>query len=148
MSTTAFAAYEEISAKVLAAVRAHEGLCNTTNMSVVFEGRDDGVVRPASRYFVEVVQIVNTSGLAAFGHADRLYTTTGQLYMKVYAPQVLANAYECGHKFAFALRDSFRGPAIGVNRVWYRRETVVTLPAEKAAHRFNVIVDFTFDERK
>lgn len=112
---------------------------------VRYFGRDAETVPPASKFGVEVSQVTATSRQTAFGVAARRYTTTGTLYIKVFAPQAGANGYEIGRRWADGIKNTFRSGQTTA-KVWYRNARVQELLPEKGAYRFNVAIDYIYDE--
>lgn len=119
-----------------------------TPMPVVrYFGRDTETAPPVNKFMIEVSQLNSTDGQTGFGVATRLFTATGTLYMKVFAPQVGPNNYNRGQLLADALKKGFR-PRQTAGKVWYRQARVQELLPEKGCYRFNVMVNYSYDERQ
>jgi len=149
MTTTYPAAIDEmfnLFKATLAATLASVGI-NPGDVVVRYFGRDLETVPPVNKFMVEVSQLTSTDRQTGFGVSTRLYTATGTLYMKVFAPQVGANNYRKGQQLADGLKKGFR-PRQTAGSVWYRQARVQELLPEKGAYRFNVSADYTYDERQ
>lgn len=109
-------------------------------------GRDqDSTPWPASKFGVEVSQVGATNRQTAFGIGKRRYTTTGTLYLRVQAPQAGSNGFELGRKWCDGMKKAFRTASPGA-KVWYRNARVSELSPERGAYRFNVEIDYVYDE--
>jgi hypothetical protein len=84
--------------------------------------------------------------MSGFGVKDRLFTTTGNLYAKLFIPQQLQNALAKGETLAKEIAKAYRAKRM-VGSVWYREVRIQELPMDKGAYRLNVIANYTYDER-
>ena len=145
MSITYTAAIDLMFGRSKAAIDANKSIVGNPDPVVRYIGRDEETVPPAGRYLVEVQSFGSGNRQSGFGVTKLMYTATGTLYLRIFAPQAGANNYRKGQLFADALKNSFRGKLI-TGAVWYRNARVQELPPEKGAYRFNVLVDYTYDE--
>ena len=144
MSTTYTAAIDAMFSRAKAAIDANKSIVGN-DVVVRYIGRDEETVPPVSKFMVEVQSFGSNNRQTGFGVSKLKYTATGTLYLRLFAPQAGANNYRKGQLFADALKNSFRGKLIA-GAVWYRNARVQELSPEKGAYRFNVLVDYTYDE--
>lgn len=83
------------------------------------------------------------------GECPQVFETNGLIYVQVFAPITERDAFHFGDLLATAARDIFRraGTSSGV---WFRNARAVELPfrAGDTEYRWNVVVEYEFDERK
>lgn len=115
--------------------------------AIHFLGRQLQSVPKPDQFYLEVHNIAGNAGQSGFGVASRLFTLTGTLYAKVFAPMARANSHRNGLLLADELKKSFREREQG-GIVWYRNARVVELMPERGFYRFNFQVDYTYDERQ
>ncbi len=72
------------------------------------------------------------------------YTSTGLLFVQVFAPMSDAEAAEKGKALAELARSAFRGVETP-GGVWFRNPRVTPLPPQDNAYRFNMVVDYEYD---
>lgn len=123
------------------------------NYVIRFYGRDEVKPPDASKFQIEVSNVISTSRQTSLGtvrtsRADkaRLFTSTGTIYARISAPKSGSNNYRRGQELAAAIQKGYR-PA-QASSVWYRNARVQELPLEQGSYRFNVMADFSFDERQ
>lgn len=147
MTTTRIDAINEIYSLFKTTLAAGAASVGIALPEVRYMGRDKETVPPVDKFFVEVSQLTNNERMSAFGIGTRLYTVRGTLYLKLFVPQAGPNNYVKGSKLADELKKGFR-PRQTTDSVWYREARVQELMPEKGAYRFNVVVDYTYDERQ
>ena len=118
-----------------------------------FYGRDEVKPPDASKFVIEVSNVISTEQQTSLGtvrtsRADkaRLFTSRGTVYARILAPKSGSNNYRRAQMLAEAVRNGYR-PA-QASAVWYRNARVQELPLEQSSYRFNVMADFSFDERR
>ena len=83
------------------------------------------------------------------GECPQVFETNGLIYVQVFAPITERDAFHYGDLLATKARDIFRraGTASGV---WFRNARAVELPfrAGDTEYRWNVVVEYEYDERK
>ena len=147
MSTTYAAAIDEMYSVVKTAAVAAASSVGIAGLDVRYLGRDKEVPPVVTNYLMEVSQVGTNNRQAAFGVSSRLFTQTGGLRLRVYAPQASQNSFRKGQLFADAMKNAFRVRKV-VADVWYRNARVVEMMPERGAYRFDVAVDYSYDERQ
>lgn len=145
IATDYVAAVNEMYGKAKTAALAAAAVVGIASPVIRYVGRDKETVPPASSYGVEVSQVNATDRQTAFGVTKRRYTTTGTLYLRVFAPQAGINTFELGRKWSDGMKKAFRVALPGAT-VWYRNARVSEVAPEHGAYRFNVAVDYVYDE--
>jgi hypothetical protein len=77
-------------------------------------------------------------------HKQR-YTVSGLLFIQVFGPANDSEAMDKARRLAMVARDAFRGVETSGN-VWFRDSRINELPSEEDWYRFNVIVEFEYDD--
>ncbi len=114
---------------------------------VRYLGRAKPDIPPPDKMYLEVNVITNTSRQSGFGVTKRLYTTTGTLYAKLFAPMATPNNFRLAMLLADMLKKSFEIKELSAS-VWYRNARIVELIPERGFYRFNLTVDYNYDERR
>lgn len=76
---------------------------------------------------------------------NRRYTSSGLLIVQIFCPTTDAQAMDKGRQLAMLVRDAFRGKSTA-NDVWFRNARINELSPEMDAYRFNVVVDYSYDD--
>lgn len=76
---------------------------------------------------------------------NRRYTTQGMLFVQLFCPMSDAQAMDKGRQLAMLARNAFRGKETD-NGVWFRNARINELPPDENAYRFNIVVEFEFDD--
>lgn len=76
---------------------------------------------------------------------QRRYTSKGILIFQVFCPQSVDSSYVLGQRLAILIRDSYRRVTTP-GGVWFSNARIKEIPSEEIFYRFNVIVDFQFDD--
>lgn len=147
MSTTYVDAINEMYKLVATTIAAASSSVGTGPVDVRYLGRDLNTVGDVTKFMAEVSQIGRDNNLRGFGVSDRLYTQTGDLRVKVYAPKAVANNFNKARLFSDAIKNAFRERKV-VASVWYRNARVIEMMPERGAYRFDVAVAYSYDERQ
>lgn len=147
MSTNYTAAVDEMYTLVKDAIAASAVSVGTGPVDVRYLGRDKETIKAVTSFAAEVSQVGQNNNLRGFGVSDRLYTQTGELRIKLLAPQAGANTFRKGQLFADQLKRAFRVRKV-VSNVWYRNARVIEMMPERGAYRFDVAVNYSYDERQ
>ena len=145
IATDYVSAVNEMYGKAKDAAVTSAALVGIASPVIRYVGRDRETVPPASSFGVEISQVNATDRQTAFGIVKRRYTTTGTLYMRVFVPQAGINTFENGRKWSDGMKKAFRVATPGAT-VWYRNARVSEISPEHGAYRFNVAVDYVYDE--
>lgn len=76
---------------------------------------------------------------------NRRYTSTGLLFVQLFCPMSDAQAYDKGRQLAVLARNAFRGNET-TNGVWFRNARINELAPEENAYRFNIVVEYEYDD--
>jgi hypothetical protein len=82
----------------------------------------------------------------------RRYRTSGLLFVQLFSPKAKAedngenDGFEEGEKLANVAKKAFRGKKTKPGDVWFRNARVNPLPVEGTSYRFNMVVEYEFDE--
>jgi hypothetical protein len=76
---------------------------------------------------------------------NRRYTSSGIVFVQIFCPMSVADAMNKGRKLAELARNAFRGKETA-NNVWFRDMRIDPLAPEDEFYRFNVSVEYEFDE--
>ena len=76
---------------------------------------------------------------------NRRYTAIGFLVVQLFCPMSDAQSAYKGRLLAELARNAFRGQETS-NGVWFRNGRIEPLPPEENAHRFNIIVEYQYDD--
>lgn len=76
---------------------------------------------------------------------NRRYTSTGLLFVQLFCPMSDAQAADKGRQLAVLARNAFRGNETS-NGVWFRNARIVPLAPEENAYRFNIVVEYEYDD--
>lgn len=96
------------------------------------------------------------SGQSAFavdntpnGECPQVFETSGLIYVQVFAPITERDAFHFGDLLATKARDIFRSAGTP-SGVWFRNARANELPfrANDTEYRWNVVVEYEYDERK
>ena len=88
-------------------------------------------------------QITLSNAVGAIGH--RRFESVGIIVFQLYCPQIVTNSYHIGRQLAMLVRDAYRG-ATTQDGVWFMNARIRELPPEDVLHRFNVLVNFRYDD--
>lgn len=147
MSTTYVDAVNEMYRLVAASIATASGSVGIGTVDVRYLGRDLNSVGDVTKWMAEVSQIGRDNNLRGFGVSDRLYTQTGDLRVKVYAPKAGVNSFSKARLFSDAIKNAFRERKV-VASIWYRNARVIEMMPERGAYRFDVAVAYSYDERQ
>lgn len=118
--------------------------------TVYWHGVESSVNPPTNVYWVRVStqtvlerQTTFKSGIAP--SENRRYTAQGLLFIQLFCPMSDSQSMDRGRRLAVLARDAFRG-AETVNGVWFRNARINELPPEENSYRFNVVVEYVFDD--
>lgn len=87
-------------------------------------------------------QTSHKSGLAP--DESRRYTSSGLLFVQLFCPMSDAQAMDKGRRLAMLARDAFRGKE--TNNIWFRNCRINELPPDENAYRFNIVVEYEYDD--
>jgi hypothetical protein len=110
-----------------------------------------GIEKPtkedASKFWARVSQQTVDEGQTALAGAGsrRRYTAKGLIFIQLFCPKTDSRSIDLGRSLAVLARDSFRGK-ISTENVWFRNVRIQELDAEESYHRFNVVVEYEYDE--
>lgn len=76
---------------------------------------------------------------------NRRYTATGLLVVQLFCPMSDAEAMDKGRRLAVVARNAFRGKETN-NGVWFRNARINEIPPEENAYRFNIVVEYEYDD--
>lgn len=76
---------------------------------------------------------------------NRRYTSSGLLFVQLFCPMSSADAMDKGRQLATLARDAFRGKTTP-NDVWFRNARINELPPEESFYRFNIVVEYEYDD--
>lgn len=82
---------------------------------------------------------------ATFRNETKRYTSNGLLTIQLFCPRANSQAMDKGRQLAELCREVFRNNGTS-NGVWFRNARINDLPPEENSYRFNIIVDYEFDE--
>ena len=72
------------------------------------------------------------------------YTIAGLLFIQLFCPMSDPQAMDRGRKLAMLARDAYR--SVDRDGVWFRNARINELAPEQDAYRFNVIVEYQYDD--
>lgn len=75
----------------------------------------------------------------------RMYEPFGLLFIQLFVPKSDAQAAVRGLALATLARNSFKGVQTP-NGVWFRESKINNLPDEEKSYRFNIIVEYEYNE--
>lgn len=81
------------------------------------------------------------------GGSPACWQTNGQLIVQVFAPRNVVDSYRTGDLLAGMIADIYRNVETN-SGVWFRDATAKEVSSEHSFWRWNVTVEFQFDERK
>jgi hypothetical protein len=73
------------------------------------------------------------------------HRTTGLLFIQIFCPRSDARAMENGRKLAVIARNAYRAYKT-LGGAWFRNSRILELEAEPEWIRFNVVVEYEYDE--
>lgn len=76
---------------------------------------------------------------------NKRYSAVGLLFVQIFCPMSDSRAMEKGRLLAELARDAFRGKQTA-NDVWFRNARIQNLPPEDRFYRFNIVVEYTYDD--
>lgn len=76
---------------------------------------------------------------------SRRFESVGIIVFQLYCPHIIGNSYHTGRKLAVLVRDAYRGTTTQEG-VWFLHPRIRELPPEDVLHRFNVLVNFRYDD--
>lgn len=120
-------------------------------VTYVPEVRWPGVEEPNkpdnSSFWVRVSQqtVLENQASLKNGENGQRYTTSGLVFIQLFCPKSDSESMTKGRRLAIIARDAFRGNSTSGN-VWFRNAKINELPAEEYFYRFNVIVEYEYDE--
>lgn len=82
---------------------------------------------------------------ATFRNNIKRYTTSGLLVVQLFCPRSDSQSMQKGRELAELVQTTFRSGETA-NGVWFRKVRINELPAEENSYRFNVVVEYEFDE--
>lgn len=146
MTTTYSGAKGEIFERLKSVVTASAPGIVGSIPNIRYIGHDEVSVPPVNQFFIEASLQTVSERQSGFGVETRLYTTRGNLFVKLFCPTTLPNARSIGERLAQAIKEGYR-PRNSTGSVWYREARIQELPIDKGAYRLNVIATYTYDER-
>lgn len=88
-------------------------------------------------------QTTHKTGIAP--NENRRYTSSGLLFVQLFCPMSDAQAMDKGRQLAMLARNAFRGKSTS-NDVWFRNARINELSPEDNSYRFNIIVEYEYDD--
>lgn len=74
------------------------------------------------------------------------YTTHGLFFSQLFCPKNDNNGITNGWKLSIIIRNAFRGTTTP-GKIFFRNPTIKQLDDEAHFHRFNIVVEYEYDER-
>lgn len=98
-----------------------------------------------SRQNITEDQATLSSDVAQVGVGKQRFETLGILVVQIFCPQSTLNAYDLGSQMAVLIRNAYR-KATTEGGCWFTNCRVRELPPEDVFHRFNVLVNYRYDD--
>ena len=76
---------------------------------------------------------------------NRRYNAQGILVIELFCPMSVSDSHVKGEDLAVVARDAFKGKETS-NGVWFRNATIKARPASEDAYRFNIVVEYEYDD--
>lgn len=101
----------------------------------------------ASKYWARISQQTVVEGQTALsgGTGKARFTAQGLIFVQIFCPKTTSKAYENGRLLSVLVKNAFRGKVTTEN-VWFRNAKIQELSPEISFHRFNVVVEYEYDE--
>jgi len=120
----------------------------TTAPKVYWPGVQEPASIDGSKFWARVSQqtvIESQTALAGGDTGKKRYTAQGLIFVQIFCPKSDSANFQKGRLLAVVARDSFRGKTTTEN-VWIRNARINELSSEESFHRFNVVVEYEYDE--
>lgn len=117
---------------------------------VRWQGVEERDVPPANAYWcrVSTQNVIDRQATLKSGvdsGQQRRYTSQGLLFVQLFCPMSDARAMEKGRQLAELARAAFRGVE-SPNGVWFRNARINELAPADNAYRFNIVVEYEYDD--
>lgn len=150
MTTTRSEARNEINGLFLAAWNANAAAIVGYVPNVEWQGVQPRTTPDPSKYWARVsMQTVfeeqTTLSTCEGKPGQKRYTASGLVFVQLFCPKSLGQAFELGGELAEVAKKAFRGKSTP-GKVWFRNARINEIDPEDLYYRYNVVTEFEYDE--
>ena len=99
------------------------------------------------KFWARISQVTISDDQTAFcGDMDALFTNDGILIVNLFCPMSNNDGFTNGRKISTLIRDAYRSVKTP-GGAWFRNPRIQELDPEAHFYRFNVIVEYEYDEK-
>lgn len=112
---------------------------------VYWPGIEDAAKADPTKFWARVSQQTVLESQTTLAEPTKRFTAKGLIFIQLFCPKTNSTSIDLGRSLAVVARNAFRGKTSS-QHVWFRDARINELPSEESYHRFNVVVEYEYDE--
>lgn len=115
--------------------------------AIYWQGIEEAAKPDSSKYWIRISQQTIEEVQKSFTaeNSRKRFQISGLVFVQLFCPKTDSQAFNNGRQLAVVARNAFRGNKTSAG-VWFRNAVIKELSSEESYHRFNIVVEYQYDE--